>query len=310
MEAGKRPALLVLVGPTAVGKTALAAELCARFDAEVVSADSVAVHRGLDIGSAKPTPAERKATPHHLIDVADPNDDFSAADFARLADAAIEDVTARSKRALVAGGTGLYVKALLHGLAPAPPKDRALRQELHAQWEAEGPEALHDRLAGLDPIAAERIHPADRQRVLRALEVCIQTGRPFSQRLHAHGFEDLRYAHVVVGLARERAELYTRIEQRCRMMFEAGLVEEVRGLLAAGADPTAKAMNSLGYRQVVKLLAGEYDESRALSETIRQTKAYAKRQMTWFKGVAGITWHHPGDIEDVAARAGRLWEMR
>ncbi len=306
-----RPAptpLVVLVGPTAVGKTELAAGICRRFGAEVISADSVALYRDLDIGSAKPTAAERRETPHHLVDVADPNHDFSAADFVRLADQAIAEITARGKRVLVAGGTGLYVKALLHGLAPAPPVDQALRASLQRQWEDQGGEALHRRLAQMDPAAAGRIHPADRQRVIRALEVCLQTGRPFSQGQAAHGFQQVRYPHLMIGLCRERAELFERIELRCRRMFAQGLVDEVRSLLAAGVDPAAKSLGSLGYAQVVKMLAGEYDQAGALEETIKRTKAFAKRQLTWFNKVPGMNWHHPGEAEAIGARVAGWWE--
>lgn len=300
--------LLILAGPTAVGKTGLTLDICRELNAEVVSADSVAVYRGLDIGSAKPTPAERAVAVHHLVDVADPGEDFSAARFADLADQAIADIAAQGKRVLVAGGTGLYIKALLHGLAPAPEVDQELRSRLALEWDDNGGEAMHARLAGLDPEAAGRIHPADRQRVLRALEFCLQTGERFSRRQEAHGFGERRYPHLMIGLTREREELNERIALRCRKMWEAGLVQEVRDLLAGGLDPGARSLGSLNYRQALAFLRGEMSGEEALEDMIKQTKAYAKRQMTWFKRVPGIVWLHPEDTRQVVDWARSWWE--
>jgi tRNA dimethylallyltransferase len=302
------PKLLILVGPTAVGKTALTLELCREFNAEVISADSVAVYRGLDIGSAKPTAPEQAAAKHHLIDVADPDEDFSAARFAELADQAIDQITARGRRVLVAGGTGLYVKALLHGLAPAPDVDAQLRAELAGQWEQQGGPAMHQRLTDMDPEAAARIHPADRQRVLRALEFCLQTGERFSRRQAEHGFDAVRYAYKMIGLKRGREELNERISLRCRKMWEAGLVQEVGDLLASGVDPGARSLGSLNYRQALAFIQGEMDQATAIEDMIKQTKAYAKRQMTWFKKAPGIEWLPAGESRRVIDRARSWWE--
>ena len=226
--------LLVLAGPTASGKTGLAIELCRRFGAEVISADSVAVYRGLDIGSAKPTPEETAQARHHLIDVADPEEEFDAARFAELADKAVEDIRGRGKKVIVAGGTGLYLRALLFGLMPSPPADPGMRVELALEWERKGPEAMHRILAGMDPKSAEKLHPNDRQRVLRAIEVCRLAAKPMSELQAEHGFSDSRYEHLLVGLSRPRDELNTRIELRCRKMWEQGLLGEVRGLVERG----------------------------------------------------------------------------
>lgn len=301
------PPLVLLVGPTAVGKTAAAVAICRELGAEVVNADSVQVYRGLDIGSAKPTAAELAVAPHHLVDVADPAQEMSAARWAELADAAIADIAARGRRALVSGGTGLYVKALLHGLVPAPPVDPELRQRLRAEWEARGAAAMHARLAGLDPASATRLHPADRQRVLRALEVVLQTGQPLSARQAAHGFATSRYPFLALGLDRPREELYRRIEARCRQMWRGGLLEEVAALLAAGLAPQAHGLDSLGYRQAVAVLTQGRDPGEALEEMIRQTRAYAKRQLTWFRALQGINWHHPDDLPGLMARARAFW---
>ena len=305
--APEAPALVVLAGPTAVGKTALSLDLARRWEAEIVGADSVQVYKGLDIGSAKPTPEERAQVPHHLLDVAEPTERFSAARYAELAQAAVADIHARGRRVLLVGGTGLYIKALLWGLAPAPPVDPALRAELAAQWEQRGPQALHARLAGHDPVAAGRLHPNDRQRVLRALEVCLQTGRPFSEQQRDHGFAQPRYAHLMVGLERPREELNQRIEARARAMWRGGLLAEVEALLAAGAPPDAPGLGSLGYRQAVAALNGSMQPQEALFDMIKATKAYAKRQFTWFRGVEGLHWHHADDHEGVGRRVAGLW---
>ncbi len=302
------PPLVILAGPTAVGKTSLALELCQGLGAEVISADSVQVYRGLDIGSAKPSAAELAVAPHHLIDVADPAEEFDAGRFVDLAEAAMDDIAGRGRRVLVVGGTGLYIKALLYGLAPMPAVDSELRRRLARQWEEQGAEALHARLAELDPEAAGRLHPHDRQRVLRALEVCLQTGRSFSSFQAAHGFGKPRYRFLLLGLWRPRAELFERIERRCRSMWEGGLVEEVRGLLAAGVSRRARSLSSLGYAQVVAMLAGELSEGEALEQMIKKTRAYAKRQLTWFRGMEGINWFEAEDRRGVLAAAREFWE--
>ncbi|RJX28514.1 MAG: tRNA (adenosine(37)-N6)-dimethylallyltransferase MiaA [Desulfarculus sp.] len=300
------PALLVLVGPTAVGKTGLALRLARELDAEVVSADSVQIYRGLDIGSAKPSPAERAQVRHHLIDVAEPEESFSAARYAALADQAIAEITARNRRVLVAGGTGLYIKALLHGLAPAPAVDPALRARLREEWDRQGPQALHQRLAQADPATARRLHPHDRQRILRALEVCLQSSRPFSESQAAHGFRPARYPHLYLGLERPRPELNRRIEERSRQMWAGGLLEEVQGLLAGGLGPSAPGLKSLGYCQALAVLQKQMTPAQALEDMIKKTKAYSKRQLTWFRGLKGLHWHSPQDVQGVLARAGEF----
>ncbi|MCB2193920.1 MAG: tRNA (adenosine(37)-N6)-dimethylallyltransferase MiaA, partial [Deltaproteobacteria bacterium] len=270
-------------------------------------ADSVQVYRGLDIGSAKPTPEEQAQARHHLIDVADPSEAFSAARYARLAGEAIENITARGKRALVVGGTGLYIKALIFGLAPTPPVDQELRARLKEEWEAQGPQAMHQRLCELDPTTGAKLHPNDRQRVLRALEVCIQTGAPMSRGQQEHGFSEPRYPHLMIGLQRPREELNRRIEQRAREMWEQGLLEETRALLEAGVPPDAPGLGSLGYRQAVAFLRGQMQSEDALFDMIKKTKAYAKRQLTWFRGVRGLVWHNAGDSQGIGRRVSAFW---
>lgn len=299
--------LMVLVGPTAVGKTSLAIQICQRFKAEIINADSVQVYRGLDIGSAKPTADELAAAPHHLVDVVDPDQDFDAARFAELADQAISDIRSRGKRVLVAGGTGLYIKALLFGLAPLPSVDDDLRKELSEDWQRLGNVAMHHRLAELDSEAAGRLHPNDRQRVLRALEVCLQTGQPISAQQKEHAFASPRYRHFSVSLSRPKPELDARIARRCHIMWEQGLADEVQGLLDSGIARDCRALGSLGYAQAVRFLYGELSQKEAIAEMIARTKAYAKRQLTWFRGIEGINWHSPNDHSAIFELAARHW---
>ena len=300
-------ALLVLAGPTAVGKTGLTLDLCQRFGAEVISADSVAVYRGLDIGSAKPTLEETSLAAHHLIDVAGPEEEFDAARFAELADKAVEDIRGRGKKVIVAGGTGLYLRALLFGLMPSPPVDPGLRVELALEWEKKGPEAMHRILAGLDPAAAAKLHPNDRQRVLRALEVSRLAGKPMSELQAAHGFNGSRYEHILLGLSRPRDELNARIEARCRKMWDNGLLDEVRALMGRGLGEQTRSLGALGYRHALAHLEGKMSADGALGAMIKDTRAYAKRQMTWFRGMKGLIWHQADDLPGVVKYAHELW---
>ncbi len=297
------PPLVILAGPTAVGKTGLAIELARTLGGEIVGADSVQVYRGLDIGSAKPTPTEQAQARHHLIDMADPSEEFSAARYAKLAGEAVADIAGRDRRVLVTGGTGLYIKALLYGLAPAPPADPKLRARLRKEWEVQGAAEMHQRLADVDPASARRLHPNDRQRVLRALEVSLASGRPFSARQEAHGFKQPRYDHLYLGLERTREELNQRIEVRARQMWDGGLLNEVEALLSGGVPPSAPGLRTLGYRQAVAVHRGEMEPEEGLMNMIKKTKAYAKRQLTWFRGVKGINWHRPQDLEGILAKA-------
>lgn len=299
--------LVILAGPTAVGKTGAAIAICRAFGAEVLGADSVQVYRGLDIGSAKPSADEQAQARHHLVDVADPGEDFDAARFMALAGQAIAKMQGRGKRVLVAGGTGLYLRALLYGLAPTPPVDPALRAGLAADWEAKGPQAMHARLAELDPASAQRLHPNDRQRVLRALEVCLSAGEPLSEIQGRHGFAKPRYPHLLIGLERPREELNQRIAERCHAMWDQGLLAETKGIIAAGTPPEAKALQSLGYRHALMVLSGQATPNQALELMIRDTRAYAKRQMTWFRGMKGINWLQADNRDGITALISDVW---
>ena len=299
-----RPPLLVLVGPTAVGKTAVAVRLAARAPMEVISADSRQVYRGLDIGTGKPTPEERAAVPHHLLDVVDPGERYHAARFRADARAAIAAIRARGRLPVVVGGTGLYVRALLKGLRPAPPADPALRASLEAEARAHGTPALHARLAAVAPEAARRLHPNDRARVVRALEV--HAGATAARTDESEGNwagPAQEWRLVMIGLRRGRAALNAAIADRARAMVAHGMMDEARRLLAAGLDPTRPPMDGIGYRSLGLAAQGRMPVEEAVRQLVRDTTRYAKRQMTWFAGEAEIRWidvDEAGGVEGAA----------
>lgn len=288
-EAG-RPELVVICGPTATGKTEAAIRLCRAVGGEVVGADAVQIYRRLDIGSAKPSAEERAAAPHHLLDLVDPTEVYSAARYVEDADRAIAGIRDRGCLPVVAGGCGLYIRALLYGLCPAPPADPALRAVLEAEEERAGPGHLHRRLVAVDPEAAARLHPADRVRLVRALEVHALTGRPLSAHQAEHGFERPRYRAVIWGVDPGREALRERIDGRVERMLGEGLVAEVAGLLAEGVPPDAPGLRTPGYREIVAHLAGEIDLPEARRLIQRAHRHYARRQRTWFRKTRGLTW--------------------
>ena len=299
------PPLVVILGPTGVGKSRAALGLASRFRGEIVSADSMQVYRGFDIGTAKPTAEERKAVPHHLLDVAGPADQFTAADFIGGALAALEAIRGREGLPLVVGGTGLYIKALLEGLFPGPGRDPEVRGRLEAEADRDGLEALHARLEKVDPGYAIKVRARDRVRVIRALEVYETTGSPISEHFRRTESFVKGYRQVRVGLELDRPALVRRIEERVDRMFAGGLVEEVRTLLAKGIPEDAPAFRGLGYRQVLKLLRGELGPEEAREEVKVETRRYAKRQMTWFRGMAGIAWLPAGDPAALEDHVGK-----
>lgn len=281
--------LVVVVGPTAAGKTALGVELARQLGGEVVSADAFAVYRGLDIGTAKPDAAAREAVRHHLIDIADPRERYSAGMFVRDADAAIRDIRLRSKVPVVVGGTHFYVRSLLYGLFREPEKDPLLRERLEREWRAD-PAGVRRRLLSLDPEAAARIGANDKQRILRALEVCILAGRPMSALWREQRRSEPRYAFRMFGVHPGRAALHARISLRVDAMFAAGLVAEVAGLLADGVPRPAHALKAIGYGEALRVIDGEWSEEQARSATEAATRRLAKRQMTWLRGEADVRW--------------------
>ena len=285
-----RPVVLVVVGPTAVGKSDFALDLCERHAGEIVSVDSMQVYRGLDAATSKPTAAERARAPHHGIDLAEPGEDFSMGDFVRAAERSIAGIVARRRLPVLVGGTGLYLRALLRGMAAAPRRDPRLRKRLLDRAARRGVGSLHRLLTRLDPDSAARLGPRDRQRLVRALEVRVATGRPLSAVLRDEPFGPDRYDAVTIGLDMDRAALHARIDARVDRFYAAGLVDEVRRLLAAGRAPEANAFKAIGYREVSAHLRGEVGIEEAMTLTRRNTRRYAKRQMTWFRREAGVRW--------------------
>ncbi|HPW18337.1 MAG TPA: tRNA (adenosine(37)-N6)-dimethylallyltransferase MiaA [Candidatus Aminicenantes bacterium] len=294
MEA-EAPALVIVLGPTAVGKSRAAVELALRLGGEVVSGDSIQVYRGFDIGTDKPSLEARRGVPHHLIDIAGPEVQFTAADFVREALAAAGGIAARGRLPIVAGGTGLYIKALCDGLFPGPGRDPVLRAALEAEAKELGLETLFRRLEAVDPEYARKVRGRDRVRIIRALEVHAATGRPISEHFRATESPVKGRTVVRIGLRLEKDELARRIDARVDRMFALGLVDEVRALLDRGVPATAPPFRALGYSHVLRLLRGETGLDEAVALTKADTRRYAKRQMTWFRKMAGVVWFPPDD---------------
>ena len=296
--------LLAIAGPTASGKTTLAIALARRLDGEIVNADSQQVYRGLEVGTAKPTAAERAAVPHHLLDVAEPGEGMDAARWVALADAAVADVAARGRLPIVAGGTGLYLRALLHGVVEAPGRDPALRARLEAEAAALGRPALHARLAAIDPAAAARIGPNDLVRIVRALEIAAG-GRTQSELHAAHAFAADRYEATLVALDPPRAALHARIDARVEEMFAGGLLEETRALLARAAGALPPKL-PIGYAEAAAHLRGELPLEEAVRRVQVAHRRYARRQVVWLRRERGVEWLAPPyDVEAVARRVAR-----
>lgn len=290
IEAATKPRLLVLVGPTAVGKTNLSLEIAVRFDCEIISGDSMQVYRGMDIGTAKATARERAAIPHHMIDIHDPDYPFSAAEFQDKVRALIVDIHRRGKLPFIVGGTGLYIESVCYDYQFSEiGMDETYRAELHAFADRQGEEALHDRLKAVDPEAAERIHFNDRRRTIRALEVYRFTGLPQSRQT-AGQKKHSPYELCIIGLTMDRQILYNRIETRIDQMIGQGLVREVEGLLAQGCSPDLFSMQGLGYKEIVGYLQGDYDLPHAVELLKRNTRRFAKRQLSWFRRMKEIHW--------------------
>jgi tRNA dimethylallyltransferase len=294
----------VITGPTASGKTALAVALARRLGGEIVNADSQQVYRGLDVGTAKPTPEERAAAPHHLLDVAEPGEVMDAARFTALADAAIADVAARGRVPIVAGGTGLYLRALLHGVVAAPGRDPALRARLEDEAARLGRPALHARLAAVDPEAAGRIRPNDLVRIVRALEIAAGGARP-SELFAAHAFAPDRYDAVLLALDPPRPELHARIDARVREMFSGGLLDEARALAGRfGAEVPPKL--PIGYAEAIACVRGALPLEEAIRLVQVAHRRYARRQLVWLRKERGVEWiRPPWDAEALARRVAR-----
>ncbi len=287
--------IIIICGPTGVGKTSVAIQIAQQFNGEIVGADSMQIYRHMDIGTAKPDPEEMKLVRHHLIDVADPKEEFDAGRYIEAADQAIEDIVSRGKIPIITGGTGLYIKALLNGLFRSEPVCIKTLAQLTRELEEKGGQALHEKLANYDPKAADKIHPNDSFRVIRALEVFQTTGRRISDRQEGHCFKDRRYKGLKIGLFMEREKLYDRINQRVDMMMNKGLLNEVLSLVEKGYSFNLKPMQSIGYKHMSMFIKNEVDLPEAIRLLKRDTRRYAKRQFTWFHKDKDIVWLKPSE---------------
>lgn len=308
------PLLVVLLGPTGSGKTALSLNLARRFDGEIISCDSVAVYREMEIGTAKPSPAERRDIPHHLIDVLPPDRFMTAGDYSRLAREALSTIVARHRLPVVTGGTGLYLRALIDGLFAGPQRSEEIRARLEQSAERRHPGWLHRMLIRLDPAAARRIHANDRPKLIRAIEVCLAARQPLSEAWKSGRHPLTGYRILRIGLDPARPDLYARIDARAKEMFRpgissTGLLEETRSLIAKYGE-TPRAFDALGYRQARAVLRGESTESEAIIATRQAHRNYAKRQLTWFRREPDVHWLTGfGDDPSVASQAIELVEQ-
>jgi len=303
--------LLIICGPTASGKSELALRLAHDLDAEIVNADSMQIYSGLDIGTAKPTPEQQAEIRHHLIDVANPAQLFSAADFCAAADVAIRDIISRGKRVIVAGGTGLYIRALVKGLVDSPSGEGELREALLDESCRVGNAAMLEKLQQVDPELAAVLHPNNLVRIIRALEVYQLTGIPLSQYQKKHAFATRRYEALQIGISVDRSVLYERIDGRVEQMLASGLLEEVRSLLAAGYGRDIKPLRSIGYKEAVAHLSGDISAEEAVRLIKRNTRHYAKRQLTWFKADPDILWfEYPEKFDKILRHAIEFYEQR
>ena len=293
-----REQILALVGPTAVGKTKLSLRLAQDLKGEIISADSMQIYKGMDIGTAKASREERDLVPHHLIDIVDPDEEFSVADFQEEVDELIPKIDQQGKLPMLVGGTGLYVKSVIEGfIFPDMEKDWDLRNRLEEEAEEKGTEYVHDKLKEIDPKLADKLHPNDLRRVIRGIEVYRQTGKTSTHFKEKAKERPPRYDAVKIGLFREREKLYERINKRVDQMIDQGLIEEVRSLYQQGYDLELTSMQALGYKQLINHFEGEYDLEEAIRLIKRDTRHFAKRQLTWFKRDDDIKWFDVGEYE-------------
>jgi tRNA dimethylallyltransferase len=308
-ETEDRPRVVILLGPTGSGKSALAVELVEALGGEIISADSMQVYRFMDIGTDKPTREDRARVRHHLIDVADPDEPFHAGLYRKMAMEVVGRLSGEGKRAWVVGGTGLYLRALTQGLFAAPDFDPGIRERLRQEAGGPGRECLYRRLQEVDPASAARLHPNDLHRIIRALEVYEATGLPISAFQEAHRFADQPFRVFKVGLRRPTEVLYERIDARVDRMVERGLLKEVEGLIARGYGADLKPMQGLGYKQTLRFLAGETPWDEAIRQIKRDTRHFARRQGTWFKADPEIQWYDPEvDREKILAHVRAFWK--
>ena len=301
--------LPVILGPTGSGKSDLSLCIARAIGGEIVNCDSLQVYRGFDIGTAKVTPAEYQGVPHHLIDIVEPTELFTAGDYARVAEAAVREISGRGRTPLLVGGTGFYLRGLLEGLSPGPSRDDLLRARLQAR-ELQRPRSLHRILTRLDPMSAARIHPNDKNKTMRAVEVRLLEGTPLSSMFERGQTPLTGFRPIKIGLDPPRDLLYARLNERALKMFDSGnLPDEVRSLLSAGVPPEAKPFESLGYKQALQAMQGRITVQQALESTELETRRYAKRQRTWFRKEKGVHWME-GFGDDPAVQAQALAILR
>lgn len=294
----KRQKIIIITGPTATGKSSLAVDFASKLDGEIVNCDSMQVYRCMDIGTAKPSPEEQGGIKHHLLDVVNPDEEFNASTYREHAVPVIEDIIKRNKACFVVGGTGLYIKSLLGGLLKCPPANREIRDRLNLEYDEKGGIILRDRLKKADPQAADKIHPNDKMRITRALEIIELTGRPFSELASRHSFANKRYDSLKICLFHEREKLYERINRRSIEMLESGLIEETEKLLRNGYSSELKPLKSIGYRHAVEYIQKKRGFDRTVELLQRDTRRYAKRQITWFKADPEMFWVSSDNISD------------
>lgn len=297
----KKRFLVIILGPTGVGKSAASIHLGPLFEGEIINCDSMQVYRAFDIGTDKPTTEMRERVPHHLLDIVEASAQFTAADFVKKALAAVSLIESRRKLPFIVGGTGLYLKALIEGLFPGPGRNPALRAELEREARETGLEGLRKKLERVDPAYAQIIGQRDRMRIIRALEVYALTKKPISQHFLNTKSPVAGFHLLKIGLKLEKNELYHKIEERVERMFRRGIVEEVQNLLARGVDESSPPFRALGYKYVLEYLKKEISLEEAVLLTKRETRHYAKRQMTWFRKMAGVTWFRADDYSSMTA---------
>jgi tRNA dimethylallyltransferase len=294
------PRIFVVAGPTAVGKSSFAVAVAEEIGGELVNADSVQLYRELDIGTAKPTPEQRERVPHHLFDVLDPDEESNVADYVEMASDAIAEIRERGRLPIVVGGTGMYIRVLVHGIFDAPEPDETIRQRYKAIAAEKGSPHLHEKLEQIDPELADKVHPNDAVRIIRGLEVFEQTGKPLSVHQREHRFQKPNFDALKVGLLRPRQELYDRINRRAEQMIDEGLVDEYRGLIERGYDRELKPLQSLGYRQMGEHVFDDVPLQEAVASMKKHTRRYAKQQISWFRSEPGLQWALAPVCEDGA----------
>jgi tRNA dimethylallyltransferase len=299
MAADETPKIVIICGPTGIGKTAAAIELAKAFNGEIIGADSMQIYRFMDIGTAKPTADEQRQVRHHLIGFIDPDENFDAVRYSQLARTKITRLLDRGLIPFVVGGTGLYIKSLLHGMFQSEPVDSAVRERLTKEADEHGSDTLYRRLLKCDPASAQRLHPNDTYRIIRALETFEATGRPISEYHNTHAFSEQPFNALKIGLNMDRALLHERINRRVDMMMAAGFVDEVKKLLMKGYPADLKSMQSIGYRHVVDYLQGRSTREECVHTLKRDHRRYAKRQLTWFGADDEIIWKEPGQVKQI-----------